>query len=163
MPQEIERKFLPKSDAWRGAATRRERMTQGYISGNERVSVRVRVAGERAWLNIKSGGIKASRQEYEYAIPVDEARELLALAPALIDKTRHYVPFGGFEWEVDEFHGESSGLVVAELELDSEGQEFPLPDWAGTEVTHLERYYNVRLIGHPWRAWTEAEKNPAPP
>src|SRR5262245_51036776 len=117
-------------------------MTQGYIAGNERVSVRVRVAGERAWLNIKSGGIRAARQEYEYAIPVDEARELLALAPALIDKTRHYVPFGDFEWEVDEFHGENAGLVVAELELDFEGQQFPLPAWAGAEVTHLERYYN---------------------
>jgi adenylate cyclase len=96
MPQEIERKFLLKSDAWRTAAVRRERMSQGYIAGNDRASVRVRVAGDAAALNIKSGGLVASRKEYEYAIPLDEAVELLALCSRpLIDKTRHFVPYGG--------------------------------------------------------------------
>jgi adenylate cyclase len=159
--REIERKFLLKSDAWRAAAQRRERMTQGYLAGSERASVRVRIADAVAALNIKSGGLVASRAEYEYTIPLDDARELLALsAGPLIDKTRHFVPYGEFEWEVDEFHGDNAGLVVAELELDFEGQDFPRPGWLGAEVTHLERYYNVKLVKHPYRAWNERERNP---
>ena len=159
MPREIERKFLLKSDAGRAAATRVERLTQGYIAGGARASVRVRVAGDYAAINIKSGGLVASRLEYEYPIPVGEARELLDLCvPPLIDKTRHFVPFGGFEWEIDEFHAENAGLIVAELELDHEDQEFQRPDWIGAEVTHLERYYNVRLAKHPYREWAESER-----
>jgi adenylate cyclase len=161
MPREIERKFLLKNDAWRALAHRRQRMSQGYLASGGRLSVRVRLAGDEAWLNIKAGGLVASRQEYEYPIPVDEARELLALAQGqLIDKTRHFVEHGGKKWEVDEFHGDNSGLVVAELELDSEGQEFPRPPWIGLEVTHLTRYYNVCLVSHPYSAWTDAERNP---
>jgi adenylate cyclase len=159
MPQEIERKFLVTGDAWRAQAQRRERMSQGYLAGSERTSVRVRVAGERAWLNIKSGGFVASRREYEYAIPVDEARELLELcAGPLIDKTRHYVEHDGMTWEIDEFHGASAGLFVAEIELDDEQQAFAKPAWAGAEVTHLERYYNVSLVNHPYSAWDETER-----
>jgi adenylate cyclase len=161
MPREIERKFLLASEAWRPLAQRREPMSQGYIASGERVSVRVRVAGDTAWLNIKAGGLVASRLEYEYSIPVADARELLAASGAkLIEKTRHFVEHGGFEWEIDEFHGDNAGLVVAELELDSEDEEFPRPPWLGREVTALERYYNVRLVRHPYRAWTEAERNP---
>jgi adenylate cyclase len=161
MPREIERKFLLKNDAWRALAERSRRMTQGYLASGGRVSVRVRVAGDDAWLNMKAGGLVASRQEYEYAIPVDEARELLTLAEGpLIDKTRHYVPHGELEWEIDEFHGDNAGLVVAELELTREGQEFSRPPWLGTEVTELRRYYNVCLVQHPYRAWTDAERQP---
>jgi adenylate cyclase len=161
MPREIERKFLLKNDAWRALAERSRRMTQGYLASGGRVSVRVRVAGDDAWLNMKAGGLVASRQEYEYAIPVDEARELLTLAEGpLIDKTRHYVPHGELEWEIDEFHGDNAGLVVAELELTHEGQEFSRPPWLGTEVTELRRYYNVCLVQHPYRAWTDAERQP---
>ena len=161
MPREIEHKFLLKSDDWRAEATRSQRMTQGYIAGGERASVRVRVAGDYAAINIKSGGLVASRLEYEYPIPIEQANELLAFCvPPLIEKTRHFVPFAGFEWEVDEFHGANAGLVVAELELDHEGQHFPLPAWAGAEVTHLERYYNVRLAKHPYRDWTASERVP---
>jgi adenylate cyclase len=159
--REIERKFLPKSDAWRSLAYRRQRMSQGYLASGERISVRVRVAAEEAWLNVKSGGLVASRLEYEYAIPVVDARELLALAAGpIIDKTRHFVTHGGFEWEVDEFHGDNAGLVVAELELDREDEEFARPAWLGSEVTHLKRYYNVCLVDHPYTAWTDAERNP---
>jgi adenylate cyclase len=161
MPREIERKFLVTSDDWRALAHRRQRMSQGYLASGERISVRVRIAGDESWLNIKSGGLVASRLEYEYAIPVAEARELLALAAGpIIDKTRHFVTHGGFEWEVDEFHGDNAGLVVAELELDSEDQEFPVPPWLGIEVTHLKRYYNVCLVTHPYSSWTDAEPNP---
>jgi adenylate cyclase len=161
MPREIERKFLVTSDAWRALAHRRRRMSQGYLASNERISVRVRIAGDEAWLNIKSGGLVASRLEYEYSIPVVEARELLALAVGpIIDKTRHFVDHGGLEWEVDEFHGANSGLIVAEVELDREDQEFSRPAWIGGEVTHLKRYYNVCLVDHPYTAWTDAERNP---
>lgn len=161
MPREIERKFLLAGDAWRALAHRSQVMSQGYIASGERVSVRVRLAGEQAWLNIKSGGFVASRLEYEYAIPAADARELLTLARGpLIEKTRHFVTHEGFEWEVDEFRGVNEGLVVAELELDREDREFPKPVWLGVEVTHLRRYYNVCLVSHPYSAWSEAERTP---
>jgi len=159
MAREIERKFLPKNEAWRNGVSRSVRMSQGYIAGSERASVRVRIAGDEAWLNIKSGRIAASRHEYEYSIPVADARELLELSSGkLIDKTRHFVEYEGFEWEVDEFHGDNRGLVVAELELDSEQQPFPRPGWIGVEVTHLPRYYNVLLVDRPYSVWTDAER-----
>lgn len=159
MPREIERKFLLKTAAWRALAHRHQKMSQGYLAGNERISVRVRIAGSEARLNIKSGGLVASRHEYEYAIPTDEARELLTHAAGpLIEKTRHWVEHEGFVWEVDEFHGANEGLVVAELELDQEDEAFPHPDWLGDEVTHLRRYYNVCLVEHPYRDWADEEK-----
>ena len=161
MPLEIERKFLLKSDAWRKLARRSQRMSQGYLASGGRVSLRVRIAGDEARLNMKTGGVGVSRQEYEYPIPLTEARELLALAlGSLIDKTRHFVEHGGKTWEVDEFHGANLGLVVAELELEREDEQFPVPPWIGKEVTQLARYYNSRLVGHPYCAWTEAERNP---
>lgn len=161
MAREIERKFLLTNEGWRALAERRQRMTQGYIAAGERVSVRLRIAGDEAWLNIKAGGLVASRLEYEYAVPVADARELLALAVGpLIEKTRHFVPYDRMTWEVDEFHGDNVGLVVAEIELDREDQAFARPPWAGVEVTQLTRYYNVSLVNHPYRQWTEAERNP---
>ncbi|HWN39085.1 MAG TPA: CYTH domain-containing protein, partial [Gammaproteobacteria bacterium] len=132
-----------------------------YLASGGNVSIRVRIAGDEAWLNIKAGGFVASRQEYEYPLPLDEARELLALAEGpLVEKTRHYVEQGALTWEIDEFHGDNSGLVVAELELDSEDADFARPPWLGIEVTELRRYYNVCLVKHPYRAWNEAERNP---
>ena len=161
MPREIERKFLPKNDAWRAHVGQSRPMSQGYLASSGNVSVRVRVAGNEAWLNIKAGGLVASRQEYEYAVPVGEARELLALAEGpLIEKTRHFVEHGGSTWEIDEFHGDNLGLVVAELELDSEDAPFARPPWLGVEVTQHRRYYNVCLVTHPYRAWNETERNP---
>ena len=161
MPREIERKFLLKSDAWRSQIRESRLMSQGYLASAGNVSVRVRVAEPEAWLNIKAGGLVASRAEYEYAIPLDEARELLALAEGpLIEKTRHLVEHGGLTWEIDEFEGDNSGLVVAEVELDSEDSPLARPPWLGVEVTHLRRYYNVCLVSHPYRAWNEAERNP---
>jgi adenylate cyclase len=161
MPREIERKFLPKNDAWRSQVRESRAMSQGYLASGPRLSVRVRVAGEEGWLNIKAGGLVASRQEYEYPIPLDEARELLALAEGpLIEKTRHLVEHGGMTWEIDEFHGDNEGLVVAEVELDREDEPFARPPWLGVEVTQLRRYYNVCLVTHPYRAWNDAERNP---
>jgi adenylate cyclase len=161
MPREIERKFLLKSDAWRSHVRQSQKMSQGYLASGGNVSVRVRVAGDDAWLNIKAGGFVASRQEYEYPLPLDEARELLALAEGpMIEKTRHFIEQGVLTWEIDEFHGDNLGLVVAELELDREDADFARPAWLGVEVTELRRYYNVCLVTHPYRAWTEAERNP---
>lgn len=159
MPREIERKFLLKTDAWRALAHRNRAMSQGYIAGNERASVRVRIAGDEAWLNIKCGGFVASRAEFDYSIPLADARELLAAGSrGLVEKTRYWVRHGDFEWEVDEFHGHNAGLVVAELELEREDAPFPRPDWIGDEVTHLRRYYNVCLVDHPYSAWSDAER-----
>jgi adenylate cyclase len=161
MPREIERKFLLKNDEWRSQVRQSRPMKQGYLASGGRLSVRVRIAGHEAWLNIKAGGLVASRQEYEYPVPLDEARELLALAEGpLIEKTRHFVEHGGMTWEIDEFHGENAGLLVAELELDSEDAAFLRPPWLGVEVTALRRYYNVCLVRHPYRVWNEAERNP---
>jgi len=161
MPREIERKFLLKSDAWRSQVRRSQPMSQGYLASGGNVSVRVRIAGDEAWLNIKAGGFVASRAEYEYPLPLDEARELLAIAEGpLVEKTRHFVEHGGHTWEIDEFGGDNAGLVVAELELDSEDADFTRPQWLGVEVTELRRYYNVCLVTHPYRAWNEAERNP---
>ena len=161
MPREIERKFLLKSDAWRSQVQGSRQMSQGYLASGGNVSIRVRIAGDEAWLNIKAGGFVASRQEYEYPLPLDEARELLALAEGpLVEKTRHFVEHRGHTWEIDEFDGDNAGLVVAELELDSEDADFARPPWLGVEVTELRRYYNVCLVTHPYRAWTEAERNP---
>jgi adenylate cyclase len=158
--REIEHKFLVAGDAWRTAAVRKASMVQGYLAGSARASVRVRVAGDRAWLNVKGGGYVASRQEFEYAIPVAEAEQMLEslCEGPLVKKTRHFVPYGGLEWEVDEFHGRNAGLVVAELELEREGQPFEKPPWLGREVTHLPRYYNVRLAEHPFGEWSDAER-----
>jgi adenylate cyclase len=161
MPREIERKFLLKNDAWRSEVSRSQPMSQGYLASGGRASVRVRIAGSKAWLNLKIGGLVASRQELEYEVPLDEARELLAAAEGpLIEKTRHFVERDGVTFEIDEFHGENAGLIVAEVELDREDAPVPRPPWLAAEVTQLERYYNVCLVSRPYRAWTEAERNP---
>ena len=136
-------------------------MSQGYLASGGRSSVRVRVAGHEAWLNIKVRRPRGVAPGVRVSVPLDEARELLALAEGpLIEKTRHLVEHGGMTWEIDEFHGENAGLVVAELELDREDEPFARPPWLGVEVTQLRRYYNVCLVTHPYRAWTDAERNP---
>jgi adenylate cyclase len=157
MPLEIERKFLVDGDAWRAAARRRERYAQGYLAGSERCSVRVRLGDGRAWLGVKGRLSAATRLEYEYPIPPAEAEELLERLCALgtVEKWRHFVPYAGREWEVDEFLGDNSGLVVAELELESEDARFERPAWIGAEVTSDPRYLNTALAQRPWRTWTE--------
>ena len=150
---------LLKSAAWRAKATRVERLTQGYIAGGERASVRVRVAGEYAAINIKSGGLVASRLEYEYRIPVEQANELLDLCvPPLIEKTRHFVPFGGFEWEIDEFHGANAGLIVAELELDHEDQRFPVAELGRHGSDASRTLLQCASRETPVRDWTDSER-----
>ena len=163
---EIERKFLVAGDGWREAAERVVPMAQGYLndvgmvdSGAMLSSVRVRIEGDEARLNIKSRELGVQRQEFEYPIPVADARALLALAVGgLIDKRRHYVEHAGHTWEVDEFLGDNAGLVVAEIELDSADEAFELPAWAGRQVTDSPRYYNLALASRPYSQWREDER-----
>ncbi|WP_137191577.1 CYTH domain-containing protein [Stenotrophomonas rhizophila] len=163
---EIERKYLVTGDGWRSAAHAVIPMAQGYIndsaaldSGAQKASVRVRIQGEQAFLNFKSREIGHTRQEFDYPIPVDDARALLALCVGgLIDKRRHLVRHAGLVWEVDEFLGDNAGLVVAEVELEHADQAIELPDWAGTEVTDQVRYYNLALAAHPYARWSAAER-----
>ena len=166
MAIEIERKFLVTSDDWRVAAHRVVPMAQGYIndqaaldSGAQRASVRVRIAGDEAFLNLKSREAGHTRQEFDYPIPVVDARALLALCVGgLIDKRRHYVDHAGHLWEVDEFLGDNAGLVVAEIELESADEAFQRPAWAGAEVTDSLRYYNLALATRPYSQWSETER-----
>ncbi|RMH94551.1 CYTH domain-containing protein [Lysobacter pythonis] len=166
---EIERKFLTTSDAWRQAAHRVVEMAQGYlndsesvVAGRQNASVRVRLEGEDARLNIKSREMGASRQEFDYPIPVEDARALVALCVGgTVLKRRYFVHHAGHEWEIDEFLGDNAGLVVAEVELDAEDEAFAMPDWAGREVTHLPRYYNLNLVAHPFSKWNDEARHPA--
>jgi len=152
MALEIERKFLVKGTSWR--TVHGVRYSQGYLNRDKGRTVRVRVAGDRAFLTIKGETHGATRAEFEYAIPVADAQALLAMCDGpLVDKVRHEVVHGGLKWEIDEFLGDNTGLVIAEIELKSEDQPFSRPDWLGEEVTGDPRYYNSNLAAHPYREW----------
>lgn len=155
MATEIERKFLVIGDAWRGAAAPGVRFRQGYLSATGKASVRVRVEGEQANLNIKSATLGVRRLEFEYPIPLEDANQMLdgLCTGGIVEKTRYRVPVGGHTWEVDVFEGANAGLVVAEIELDHEDEVFAKPDWAGAEVSDDPRYYNVCLAEHPYSSW----------
>lgn len=155
MATEIERKFLVKNDHWRSAVYRSTRLRQGYLISDRTRSVRVRVSDEQAHLNIKSATLGVSRSEYEYAIPLADAIEMLEqlCQKPLLEKTRHLVRHGDHVWEIDEFEGDNAGLIVAEVELDAADTVPDLPDWAGTEVSHDARYYNSELAKHPYTTW----------
>ncbi len=159
MAVEIERKFLLASDAWRQEVERSMEMKQGYLSRDAQSSVRVRVCEGRAQLGIKSTRDGIHRLEYEYDIPLEEAEELLRLVAhrPIIHKTRHIVRHGRHRWEIDEFHGENQGLVVAEVELGHGDEPFERPSWLGGEVSTDARYYNSNLSKVPYSAWKEEE------
>lgn len=158
MAQEIERKFLV-TGPFREQAHRQTRIVQGYLSSVPERTVRVRIKGDRGFLTIKGIGNAsgASRYEWEREIPAAEADQLLAICePGVIDKVRYQVRAGEHTYEVDEFHGENEGLVIAEVELASEDQAFIRPAWVGAEVTGDPRYYNSMLMKRPYRTWTGA-------
>jgi len=169
MAVEIERKFLLRHDGWRAAVERTVAMAQGYLndaaalsSNAQRASVRVRIEDDAAFLNIKSREVGLRRQEFEYQLPLADARALLTLCVGgRIEKRRHLVRHGGHLWEIDEFDGDNAGLVVAEIELDDEHEPFERPDWLGDEVTHLSRYYNLALAARPYRDWPATERGGA--
>lgn len=155
MGQEIERKFLIASDAWRDQVRDSVRLVQGYLSRGEQLAIRVRIKGDKAELNIKHTLDGIHRLEYEYEIPLDDAREMLdkvALRP-MIDKTRHHVIVGDHLWEIDEFYGENAGLIVAEIELDHVDETFERPAWLGEEVSTDTRYFNSSLSERPFTTW----------
>jgi adenylate cyclase len=151
---EIERKFLLTGDGWMRLGEP-VFFKQGYLSSNKERVVRVRIEGERAVITIKSANQGATRGEWEYEIPVADAVELLdgLCEQPLIEKYRRRIEFAGNVWEVDEFLGVNAGLVVAEIELRSEDQQFDKPDWVGEEVTSDLRYLNSNLIKKPFSTW----------
>ena len=145
MGREIERKFLVTSDAWRAGA-KGVRIRQGYLSLDPERTVRVRLAGEKAWITVKGLSRGPVRDEFEYPIPAADAVAMLdGLCRASLEKTRHKVRFGGHTWEVDVFHGRHDGLVMAEIEMAAEGATISMPPWVGKEVTDDPRYYNSNL------------------
>ncbi|GAP72199.1 hypothetical protein SAMD00024442_27_9 [Candidatus Symbiothrix dinenymphae] len=147
---EIERKFLVKGDFY-PEAVKKERIVQAYLMSSKACTMRVRIKDDGAYLTVKGATDDdgCSRLEFEYPIPVADARQMLPLAqPGMIDKERHYVPFAGHTFEVDVFHGNHEGLVIAELELQSEDEPFEKPDWLGQEVTGEAQYYNSYLAAH---------------
>ena len=151
---EIERKFLIKNTSYRQHGNS-VHIHQGFLSIDKDRVVRIRIKGDNAWLTIKGISSGASRAEYEYGIPLEDAQYMLdnlCLRPT-IEKYRYNVNYKGFLWEVDEFLGENEGLVVAEIELPSEDSTFDLPDWIGEEVTGDERYYNANLVERPFSTW----------
>lgn len=154
MGVEIERKFLLLGDAWRSLGEP-VLLRQGYLSSTRERVVRVRIEGGQAMLTIKGANVGAARGEWEYPIPLVDAAELLdgLCEQPLIEKYRRRITHAGMVWEVDEFLGANAGLVVAEIELESEDQAFDQPDWVGEEVSDDARYYNANLIRHPYSQW----------
>ncbi len=154
MGVEIERKFLLRGEQWRHLAAG-VFYRQGYLSTQRQHTVRVRTAGKRGFLTIKGSATGLIRPEFEYEIPLEDAVVLLdtLCEKPLIEKKRYRVEYGGFTWEIDEFFGENSGLVVAEIELADEDQQFAVPPWIGREVTGDPRYFNSSLIHHPYSRW----------
>ena len=154
MAVEIERKFLVKSEAWREGAIPSD-IRQGYIFAGDVKSVRVRTKDDLGFITIKSRRASTGTNEFEYEIPIEDARELLDLAceQPIIQKRRYTRTEHGRTWEIDVFGGANAGLVVAEVELEHEGQRITLPEWAGQEVTADPRYYNTNLFKRPFRSW----------
>lgn len=151
---EIERKFLVRGVEWRGVPG--VRLSQGYLNRALDRTVRVRISGERAFLTIKGPTTGASRKEFEYQIPRADTEQLLQMCEQpIVDKIRRIVVHEGATWEVDEFLGENHGLVVAEIELQSEDQVFAKPAWLAEEVTHDSRYFNSNLSNYPYSQWCE--------
>jgi CYTH domain-containing protein len=153
MALEIERKFLVASNAWRPLATS-EAFVQGYLSSSPDRTIRIRIRGDAAFLTIKGKSVGLTRSEFEYPIPLADARAMLQLCERpLIEKTRHRVTHAGRLWEIDEFGGENAGLIIAEVELESEHASVDLPPWIGREVSGDPRYFNSNLVKHPFRSW----------
>lgn len=151
---EIEKKFLLTGTEWKQLATGTA-YRQGYLNSVKERTVRVRTINDQGFLTIKGVSVGATRLEYEYEIPLEDANALLdeLCEKPLIEKNRYKVNFSGFTWEIDEFFGENDGLIVAEIELESEDQAFEKPEWVGEEVTGDSRYFNSNLINNPYTKW----------
>ena len=154
MGKEIERKFLVRGDSWRAGA-HGKRYRQGYLSTVKERTVRVRVAGDQGYITIKGITVGAARAEYEYEIPLADANQMLdtLCERPIVEKTRYRIPQDDIVWEIDEFAGDNRGLIVAEVELKDEHQNYPKPDWLGEEVTGDPRYFNANLVAKPFTTW----------
>ena len=153
MAFEIERKFLVDTSKWT-PTDHGTKLVQAYLGLNPAPTVRIRIAGDKAFLTIKGRTNTISRPEFEYEVPIEDAHELLKLAISEpVEKTRYEVWHEGFLWDVDVFSGKNKGLIMAEIELDSINQEFPKPDWLLQEVSDDERFYNSYLSRHPFQKW----------
>jgi adenylate cyclase len=154
MPQEIEHKYLVRIEDWK-PTTAGVLYRQGYLSSVKELVVRVRIAGEQAFLTVKGLTRGVTRLEFEYAIPVSDAATMLDLVceRPLIEKTRYRELFGGMTWEIDVFHGDNDGLVIAEVEVVGESERIQPPPWIGSEVSNDPRYFNSNLISNPFKNW----------
>ena len=154
MGKEIERKFLVLGSAYKGLA-QGVNYCQGYLSDTPERVVRIRVAGNKGFITIKGVAVGIVRAEFEYEIPQADAQQMLTTLckKPLIEKVRYTINIAGQTWEVDEFNGDNAGLVIAEIELESEDQPLYLPDWVGAEVSHDPRYFNSNLYQNPFQNW----------
>ncbi len=156
MPQEIERKFLVKNNDFKDECFKKYRITQGFLSKVPERTIRVRLCDNQGFITIKGIGNKTgvSRFEWEREISASEAKELLEICePGIIDKTRYNIKSGKHTFEVDVFHKENKGLIIAEIELSSEEEKFQKPQWLGQEVTGKTKYYNSMLAANPFLNW----------
>lgn len=154
MTVEIERRFLLKNDDWRKQAAEPQILRQGYLSVEKERTIRVRIAGSRAWLTLKGYISDVSRSEFEYEIPLEHAQAMMeTMCPFKMEKRRYRVEFEGFLYEIDEYGGENAPLVVAEIELPSEDAPFAKPDWLGAEITSDGKFTNAYLSRHPYSTW----------
>jgi len=159
LAKEIERKFLVTSKDFLHNLEPTF-YQQGYIPTCDNTTVRLRVIGDKAFLTIKGENQGITRLEFEYEIPLEDAKQMMnaVCSKPMIEKFRYICQVGNTRWEVDRFVGDNDGLVVAEVELNSESQEFDHPDWLGREVSGDAKYYNSQLVKHPYSKWTTAEK-----
>ena len=154
MATEIEHKYLVHDMSFVAMAVEKHEISQGYLSRDTGRTVRVRIIDDHAVITIKGPNSGATRAEFEYPIPIDDARQLLTLCPPpVIVKTRHIVLFHGNRWEVDVFHGDNEGLTVAEIELGAEDEAFERPEWLREEVSTDARYFNCNLAKNPYKNW----------
>jgi CYTH domain-containing protein len=156
MGKEIERKFLVKDESW-GEGTTGVPYRQGYLAVGPPVAVRVRIAGDTGYLNIKRATLDITRDEFKYPIPLEDAEAMLSglCEGFLIEKSRHEVTFAGMLWEIDVFRGANEGLVIAEIELSDPDQHFERPPWLGKEVSGDPRYLNTSLSRNPYSRWRQ--------
>lgn len=165
---EIERKFLLNNNDWKSESTEKHVIKQGYLQSgleaSQKSSVRIRISDDKANINIKSVDLAMVRQEFEYDIPLIDAEQLLASLcdDIVISKTRYHVPYGEHVWEVDIFDGENAGLQMAEIELNSLNEVFEKPPWIGDEVSDDKRYYNISLLKHPFKMWSNMNSDKIP-
>lgn len=157
MAIEIERKFLLLNDSWRAEIQKSYPIQQAYLCGSQQTSVRIRIIGEQAILGIKSSKDGIHRHEYEYSIPLAEAKSMIknGCNNKVLSKTRHLIKSGNLTWEIDEFHDDNQGLIVAEIELEESDQRFEKPPWLGLEVSTDPKFFNNNLFVHPYNSWEE--------